>query len=102
MTATNPINEIAVIKLVSDLGELPVRIVGMNGKILVPLNNLLTGTIIFDNFSSFDSRHLYFEYLKGKTYALNRWWSGDYFIEEVEPNSSELESVKELKIKIIS
>ena len=40
-----PINEIAIIKLVSDLGELPIRIVGMDGNVLVPLNNLLTGNI---------------------------------------------------------
>ena len=35
-----------------------------------------------------------------RTYALNRWWSGDYFIEEVNRNSSELESVRELKHQI--
>ena len=43
---------------------------------------------------------LHFEFLKDKTYALNRWWSGDYFIEEVNKNSSELESVRELKHQI--
>jgi len=45
LTLSNPINEIALIKLVSDLGELPVQIVGMDGNVLVPLNNLITGNI---------------------------------------------------------
>jgi len=45
LAASNPINAIALIKIVSDLGELPIRIVGMDENILVPLNNLLTGNI---------------------------------------------------------
>ena len=45
LATSNPINAIALIKIVSDLGELPIRIVGMDGNILVPLNNLLTGNI---------------------------------------------------------
>lgn len=43
---------------------------------------------------------MHFEFLKDKTYALNRWWSGDYFIEEINKNSSELELVRELKHQI--
>ena len=38
--------------------------------------------------------------MKDKTYALNRWWSGNYFITEVDKNSTELESVNELKQQI--
>ena len=38
--------------------------------------------------------------MKDKIYALNRWWSGNYFITEVDKNLSELQSVNELKQQI--